>query len=171
MGPTDKALTSFLVGGLFARFAWKAWGDYYVESRDEFADRLRALGLELELPPTPEAVRDAHDELLGQIGSHLTQERSRLGGDCYCLPLFIMSYMTLRAIAIKSLGSEIEDETTLIRAALEDLGIDATDAGVMALLQDEIKWIETLPTAASSATATRTRSSAGSSISSSSITA
>ncbi len=144
MGPTDKAMTSFLVGGLFSRFAWKAWDDYYVESREEFADQLRSLGLELELPLAPEAVRDAYDDLIDKIWNHLTQERSRLGGDCYCLPLFVVSYMTLRAIAVKSLGSEIEDETTLIRAAIDDLGIDATDAGVMSLLQDEIKWIETL---------------------------
>ena len=144
MGPTEKALTSFLVGALFARFAWKAWADYYVESRDEFSRQLRSLGVELELPPAAETLRDQHDDLLGKILAHLTQERSKLGGDCYCLPLFVVNYMTLRGIAMKALGSEIADEMSLIRAAIDDLGIDATDAGVMALLQDEIKWIETL---------------------------
>jgi hypothetical protein len=144
MGPTEKALTSFLVGALFARYAWKAWSDYYVESRDEFSSQLRSLGLELELPPAADTFRDQHDDLLEKILAHLAQERSKLGGDCYCLPLFVVNYMTLRGIAIKALGGEIADEMSLVRMAIDDLGIDATDEGVMALLQDEIKWIETL---------------------------
>jgi hypothetical protein len=145
MGPTEKAMTASALGGELARYHWKAWAEDYVADRGKLVEQLRTIGInESILPDTHEAFQAASMNILNAVWKQLEEERARLSGDCYALPMFVANYMVFRAIAHSALQIDIEMETTLLRGALEDLGIDATDEGVMALLHNEIKWIETL---------------------------
>jgi hypothetical protein len=139
MGPSEKAIAALLLGGEIAKYGWKAWADDYVSNRPTVVKFLQTIGLdEALLPETAAGFQATSMTILEVVYKHLTEERARLNGDCYALPMFIMNYMSFRAIAHGALGSEIETETTLLRGALEDLGIDATDEGVMSVLRDEI---------------------------------
>ena len=76
------------------------------------------------------------------MSEQLRAERSRLGGDCYALPWFALTYGSFIALATVAVGGDAEWTTPLISDALADLGIDGPAAAIVPRIEREVHWIE-----------------------------
>ena len=140
---TEKAMAAVRVGHQLSMFADSTYAEQYLHDLPKMREDLEVIGVEgTSLPASAEEFRERPFDAFMACKRALEADRVQLGGDGYALPFFILQFMLYRAVKHSALGIEWEDERTLISAALYDLDLDAEEAQVQKLIQEETLWIQ-----------------------------
>ncbi len=143
MRMTEKSLSALPLGSELAKFCFEGYASQYADALSENRRHLEVLGLDAALLPEDAATyRERRGAILRTVSEQLRAERARLGGDCYALPWFGLTYGSFVSLATVSVGGDAEWTTALISEALEDLGIDGPAAAIVPRIERETQWIE-----------------------------
>lgn len=140
---TEKAGAALRLGHQFAMFADSTYAEQYALDLSQMKADLAVLGAEdAPLAESATEFRDRPFDAFSFVKSALEADRAQLGGDGFALPFFMLEFMLYRAVKHSVLGVDFDDERTLIAASLHDLGLEAEEEHVQALIRKETLWIQ-----------------------------
>jgi TIR domain len=142
MRATAVSIAAYSLGNALQHLRWKAFQEDYQRKRDQIASDLDEIGLQLEVPATIEEFLEAHDDLFMQIHGHLTEERSRLGGDVSGLTFFMFGYLPFELVLAAALRPDrYEPLLRNLLLVLRDLGIAGEYETIKGAIDTETAWL------------------------------
>lgn len=98
--------------------------DEYAPLRELVATALQSMGFEdIELPAQLAEYEATTDEILQRVAPYLSAQRGRLLGDTVALPVFFLSFFSVRAAGAMAFHEPLAEYGDLIETTLEDLGL------------------------------------------------
>jgi hypothetical protein len=136
---TKVSLAALNLSLSYEQMCWPLSVERFMELRRDTYAFFEIIGVEgVELPVSRDAYLEDRPKITPVVLGILAENRSKLLGDIYALPLFFLGSMSYRAAINMALQLGYEQEEQIIGDCLEDLGVDQR---VTKQLEREAGWI------------------------------
>jgi hypothetical protein len=122
---TEYTLAASTLGHFLGRVDLQDDDETYQGLREPIQTALGGLHLELVLPEHRSEFDEWGKGAIPAIGEHLAEERSRILGDTAALPVFLLSFVSMRLVAKLAFRQPLEELESVLDSSLDDLGLGA----------------------------------------------